>query len=179
MAETTTVLAVTLVEENGRAKTFNLDNPRTENLNMNAIKTALQPSLNKGFWLGTYGSPLVAVQSASVNTAIKMQLSQGSITVSPSSLDIQYTGTTDPASASVNISNGYVSLATIEYNSNTPAEVKNVMQNPIISNNGTTVTVTLTSGPDLPSSYSENVGNLRLLIYGEIVNVPVSVSRMD
>lgn len=89
MADTTntTVVQVTVTEEGGYSKTFNLDNPKT-NLTLNQIRNAFQPAITGGWLLGNNDKPIIAVERASYLEAIKTLILGEEIIITPSSLSI-------------------------------------------------------------------------------------------
>lgn len=174
---TTSVIAISLISEAGRTKTLNIDNPK-ENLNLNEIKNALQPSLNKKFWKDTYGDFYSSVSKAELQTVQKIQLAEGEVTISPSS--ITETLPTAQRTYTITVTNGNVSMASFKAISQEfTGDARPYFQIPEITNttDGATIFLILKS-----NSYVYGINdywnlNLELLIYGEIITIPFKYTK--
>lgn len=81
----TKVIQVTVIDEDGKSKSFNLDNPK-QNLTFNQIRQALQPAIQGRWWINTTGSPVIGLKSANYTETTKTYVDGGEVSVTPSSL---------------------------------------------------------------------------------------------
>ncbi len=90
MANTTTsVVQVTVNDESGKTKTFNIDNPK-QNLSLNEIRQALEPAFNGRWWLGNGGAVITTLKSANYSIAEKIPIAGSDIviTVTPNEITL-------------------------------------------------------------------------------------------
>jgi len=172
----TSVVAIQILDSAGNKRTYNIDNPKT-NLTLGEIKMALEPLMAKGFWLSDTYNPYMSVAQASINEAIKTQLEGGSAVITPSTITSTITGTIQ--TITVTVSNAIVSLATITDLSSTNESVTDVESvidfgMPKISSTAEGSTVTFTAKTTTSTLNGHKVyGKLNLVMYGEIVQVPI------
>ena len=165
----TSVVAIQIMDSAGNKRTYNIDNPKT-NLTLGEIKMALEPLMAKGFWLSDTYNPYMSVAQASINEAIKTQLEGGSAVITPSTISETIT---------VTVSNAIVSLATITNLSSTNETVTDIESvidfgMPKISSTTEGSTITFTAKTTTNTLNGHTVyGNLSLVLYGEIVQVPI------
>ena len=172
----TSVVAIQLLDSAGNKRTYNIDNPKT-NLTLGEIKMALEPLMAKGFWLSDTYNPYISVAQASINEAIKTQLEGGSAIITPSTITSTITGTIQ--TITVTVSNAIVSLATITDLSSSNEQVTDIESvidfgMPKISSTTEGSTVTFTA-KTIASTLNGHIvyGKLNLVMYGEIVQVPI------
>lgn len=95
MANTTTsVVQISVTEESGKTKTFNLDNPK-ENLSLNEIRQKLQPAFEGRWWLGNDGTAITTLKSANYSQSVKIPIEgqDAVIEVTPSIVEFSPTST--------------------------------------------------------------------------------------
>lgn len=172
----TSVVAIQIMDSAGNKRTYNIDNPKST-LTLGEIKMALEPLMAKGFWLSDTYNPYMSIAQASINEAIKTQLEGGSAVITPSTITSTITGTIQ--TITVTVSNAIVSLATITNLSSTNESVTDVESvidfgMPKISSTVEGSTVTFTAKTTTNTLNGHTVyGNLSLVLYGEIVQVPI------
>lgn len=84
---TTSVIQIQVIDEDGKTKTYNLDNPK-ENLTLDNIRTAFSSAINGRWLLGNSGIPIINVKSANYSIATKTYLDGSEVTVAPNVINI-------------------------------------------------------------------------------------------
>lgn len=84
---TTSVVQITVFDEQGRLKSFNIDNPKP-NLTLNQIQNALQPAFIGRWWLSSQGNVIVGLEKATYSTSEKIPIGGETVVITPSQFSI-------------------------------------------------------------------------------------------
>lgn len=177
MATTTSVVQITVIDEGGYTKTFNIDEPK-DNLSLNTIKNALQPAIDGRWWLGNSGSPITGLKSANYSTSTKVQIEGGEVIITPSELSGRgpsFSNTTDIITFTFAIEGGvpqnYMVNTSIMHNSNT---FYNKLTYDSSSNQ---ITWTLNNLQPSSEPYSRQItgsGALYITIMNQTIEIPIN-----
>lgn len=167
---TTSVISIQFTDSAGNNQSFAIDNP-VSNLTLNQIKSTMQTSLAKSFWLSNKGYPFVEVKEATLQTVEKIKLSDGTVTISPNAINAVVPQASQ--TFTVTVSNGYVTMASLS-----PLNVIGsfIVSNPTITHGSGQDTITFTAtNNDTSASIQSIMGKLNLMIYGEIYQVDIQL----
>lgn len=176
MATTTSVVQITVVDEGGYTKTFNIDEPK-ENLSLNTIKNALQPAIAGRWWLGNSGAPITGLKSAAYSTSTKVQIEGGEVIITPSELSGRgpsFNNTTDVVTFTFSIEGGVPQ----NYMVNTSRMINSSSFYNDLTYNSETNQITWTLNNLQPSSepYSRQItgsGAVYITIMNQTIEIPI------
>lgn len=86
MATVTSVVQITVLDEQNYTRTFNIDNP-VENLTLNQINQALTPAFLGRWWISSRGNVITRLESATYATSSKTAIGGEVISITPSEIN--------------------------------------------------------------------------------------------
>lgn len=84
---TTKVIQIQVLDEDGKTKTYNFENPK-ENLTLDQVRETFATAINGRWLLSNSSNPIISVKSANYSTAVKTYLDGAEATISPSVVNI-------------------------------------------------------------------------------------------
>lgn len=165
-----TVIQVQLLDASGRAKSFNIDNPKS-NIDLGIIKTAFKPALNAGWWLNDANGLLFSeVKGAVLTNTVKTTLSDNTeISFTPARVVFGSQITTTAVVREVSVEGGTVENASVTW---ITSSLDSLL--PKVTFNSDSVSVSLASISGSVSLGSNNdIGTLHITVSGKTFDLPV------
>lgn len=162
MAQTSTsVVQITVKDESGYTKTFNIDDP-IEDLTLGQINAVLSPAFIGRWWLGRTGAVINQLESANYSTSTKTQIGGDIISVTPQS------GVIDPTqSQSTTFTVEGATIQGYRFDDLTVTESNNIKSHTIyaiLNEENTTITPILTITTTNTSEGATYKGTVKLVL---------------
>lgn len=167
---TSNVVQITVTDEGGYTKSFNIDEPK-DNLSLIQIKNALAPAFSGRWWLGKYNSPITSLKSAQYTQTIKTQIAGEEVTVTPASLNPTVSNSERNISQNFTITGGSPSMVQFVV----PSSNTGNFQNTNVSFTEDTVSLSTRYAAAPAISHTINC-TLKILINGNVIDIPIIVN---
>lgn len=164
---TSNVLQITVTDEGGYTKSFNIDNP-VENISLNQIKTALQPAFSGRWWLGKYNSSITELKAATYTQTIKTQIAGETVSVTPASFTTDISASQSTFSQNFTVAGGTPAMAQFILPDSNKTDFTNTSVN--ITNDIVQLSTYYSATPAIEHTIN---ATLKILVSGVIFDVPI------
>lgn len=169
--QVTTVDIQLLDASRGGTTTVKLDNPK-QNITREQVSGAMQTAINNGWLLTNKGDVVTYLGDITISDSIKRILGGEDYYITPNRLDYTSVGGGSSETKTLTVSGAIIQGVSID-RGNLPNNV--IILNPVVSANGLSVDITLTTdGSGVSGSYSFTT---RLVILGQTTEIPCTLTR--